>query len=294
MSDLALRPRSPSELVDASVRLARQEFRALVPLVALYVVPVLALTALRVNALGSPEAVARATEPFGAFSPLGVGVIVVLAALVITALTIALHDALHDALHATEHASGVAALLGRAAVRVPAVLGTWLLMALAVGVGFLCLVVPGVYVAARLWTAPVGVAIGKQGPFAALGAAWRRSEGRVWYSLGAIALVLGVVFVLSFALGLLGSIATFFVSVRVALGATTLLQSLASVLTLPISTALTVLLYVDLRARREGYDLETLVAALDVPASGDVADRLEADGVAETARPAPRRGIAIR
>lgn len=150
--------------------------------------------------------------------------------------------------------------------RTPALLGAWLLVHLAEGVGFLLFAFPALV--AMTWflvTAPVIGAEGL-GAVAAMRRSARLASRRFWPVLG-LGILSGLVATLfGYAIGLLPTLLALLVGTD---GAGWVLIAVANVLgsllTMPVVAAATVLVYLDLRVRTEGLDLE-LEAAEVLPA----------------------------
>jgi len=123
------------------------------------------------------------------------------------------------------------------------------LVGLAVTAGFIVFIIPGFFVLVRLIASlPALVVEGKRGR-AALSRSWDLVRGRGWPVLGALlaaAIITGVV------------ISVITAPITGSWLARGLAGGLASVVTMPFSTLVLVLLYLDLRVRKERLDLETL------------------------------------
>lgn len=83
-------------------------------------------------------------------------------------------------------------------------LGTYILLGVIVGLGFIAFVIPGVYLAVRLFLAPATVIAEKKRPFDALKRSWEMTRGN-WWSIFAVALVLSII---AFFIGLIPVIGT--------------------------------------------------------------------------------------
>jgi len=126
------------------------------------------------------------------------------------------------------------------------------------------LLLPGsalaLWIGTKLLLAPCVIAIEGLGPFRAIARSWRLTGGLFWRLLG-ITLLASVI--ISIAAGTVGTVFAFAGSLvamqdeGIAFLAMTTLSSLAStMLSLPLMNAVTALLYVDARVRREGFDLQ--------------------------------------
>jgi len=136
-------------------------------------------------------------------------------------------------------------------------LASWLLVHLAEAVGMLLCGVPGL--AAMTWflvTAPVVGAEGL-GPIAAMRRSWRLVARRFWPVMGLSILSSVVAMLFGYALGLVPTVLSLLVGTA---GLGWLLTAasgvLTSLITMPIVAGITVLIYLDLRVRTEGLDLE--------------------------------------
>ncbi len=199
------------------------------------------------------------------------------------------------------------ALLGASVLAFLAVIGPWLaltlvIVALAVAhapPGLVALVAVAGFIAALIFdvllyvrfsmSAPV-VVLERQGPTAALGRSWRLVRGSFWRVFGILLLTAIIVLIAASVLRLPFSIISGVFSggssvnpfggagfITTAAGHPSLLaliiaaigSIIAGAITQPVSAGVTVLLYVDLRMRREGLDLALQTAASEGPLPGD-------------------------
>lgn len=129
----------------------------------------------------------------------------------------------------------------------------------------LLLVVPVVaaallWIGVRLLLAPCAIAIEKAGPIQAIRRSWALTRGLFWRTLG-IYLLASVI--ISMAASTVSSVFSF-AGIMVGLGnmavgmivATTASTLVSLILSVPLTTAVVTLLYVDARIRREGYELQ--------------------------------------
>jgi hypothetical protein len=140
-------------------------------------------------------------------------------------------------------------------------LASWLLVHLAEGVGMLLCGFPAL--AVMTWFLVVAPVIGAEGlgPIAAMRRSARLTARRFWPVMG-LSLLSGLVaYLFSQALGLLPTVLTLFLGTDgvgwVLLAASGIFTSL---ITMPVVAAATVLIYLDLRVRTEGLDLELQAA----------------------------------
>jgi len=144
-------------------------------------------------------------------------------------------------------------------------LASWFLVHLAEGIGLFLCGLPAL--AAMTWFLVVAPAIGAEdlGPIQAMRRSARLTSRRFWPVLGLALLSALVATLFGYALGLLPTVLSLIVGTDglgwVVLGASGVLTGL---ITMPVVAAATVLIYLDLRVRTEGLDLE-LEAAHALP-----------------------------
>ncbi len=134
-----------------------------------------------------------------------------------------------------------------------------LLTALAAAVGFLLLLIPGLIVITRLWVATSVLVLEDRRGAAALRRSWELVKGHSWP-------VFGTILVSSLLVGLLGSAVT--APFGDNLTAFAIVSALVAVVTTPYAALVGVLVYLDLRIRKEGYgpaDLERDLARTSAP-----------------------------
>jgi hypothetical protein len=143
--------------------------------------------------------------------------------------------------------------------RLGAVLLVSLLVGLATLAGLIVFIIPGIYIGIRLATSTQALVVEGRRPTEAMGRSWELVGGHWWHAFGTLlvaALLTGLVNALITAPF---SGTSWFVQAVVA--------AVATVVTLPYGTLVGVLLYLDLRARKETLTLETLRADLRASAA---------------------------
>jgi hypothetical protein len=151
--------------------------------------------------------------------------------------------------------------------RLPAVIVLALAAGFLEGLGLLACIIPGVY----LWTAfyvaiPVLLVEGC-GPFRAIGRSRRLVTGRWWTTFGVGVVGVLLVWIITTALtSVVVGIALANPARNTATGfiLNTLASTIASMLTTPAAAAFATVLYIDLRVRKEGFDLFLLAQRLGV------------------------------
>ncbi|MDE1855315.1 MAG: hypothetical protein KGH57_03300 [Candidatus Micrarchaeota archaeon] len=91
---------------------------------------------------------------------------------------------------------------GQAMNRYLPFLFTLIVVAIAVGIGYVLLIIPGIYLTVKLSLAPVEAVVGRKGVVDSLSASWHATDGNFWSIFLAILLMLVVVLVISGILGI--------------------------------------------------------------------------------------------
>ena len=243
MSQLAhTRPRSVTEIIDASFRFYRARFGDLMVLSALLLVPPVLLAALAPTWLGLPLVLL-----FMCAYLAGQGAIAVLVAASIER-------------DETLWAGTVFRRLGgRRAVTVILVS---IAAALLAGLGFLFFIIPG-FIAIAWLAASVPVAAIEG---LSVGGAIRRSRdlarGRIWHIYGTLLLVWLILFVL--AMGVVFAFVMFVAALNLPLPVISLLGQLVQLPVFPLVSVVSTMLYYDLRVRTDGADVAAMIEALPV------------------------------
>ncbi len=253
MHALDLRPRSASELVDAGFRLLRRHYGAFLTLSALANIPSLLFQLLRIQ-------LERGTSSAGlAFVALGLILVMFpFYGFTESALTVLASDAYQSGV------ADVGSAMRRAAPRALAAAGAFFLVGLAVGVGLLALLIPGIYLMSRMYTTLTATVLEQVGPGKAVSRTWARTRGRAGHVLATLGLMFLLYVVCFIGITLVAGVASAAGSELLGLVITTVVTALIY----PILPIVTTLLYYDLRIRAEGYDLEVLSGQLDGPPLG--------------------------
>ncbi len=264
MTDLALRPRSATEIIDLAVRLLRRHFGTLFAIAIVGLLPNLVVQLL--------VAATALTDPTANLARIGVLTIVALPVSLLFAsfMVAALLTGADEALRTGAMDARVA--IGHGVRRWPTVIGVNLLVGIATLVGFILFIVPGIYVAIRLATAVPSAVLEGEGVIGALRRAWARADGLVGHSFKTLLLLVLIYFVFLLAVTVLGGVGAVLVGGVGAGGvnafgvraATQIVTTLATAAVYPLITNTLLLLSYDLRVRREGYDVEAMVASLGV------------------------------
>lgn len=144
-----------------------------------------------------------------------------------------------------------------------------ILSGLAIVVGLVCLLVPGVYLATALALAAPAVVLERIGPFAALGRSMQLVSGNWWRTTAIFSVALVIIIVL-YVLGAVIGTAIAVPLLRSAdvvtvVAVTSVVLLLIGALGQPLIIALLLATYEDLNVRRQGSDLEQRVRAVGAP-----------------------------
>ena len=275
----ALRPRAVTEILDAAFHVFREHFAPLAILAAVALIPFVVVGAIFGLAIGAAAATANggSAGPSPALTA-GLGAAVLLTPIFAAWFLVAqaaLQKAFADAYlgepvswsGALRHAfSRFWRLIGTAIVKVIVILAPMfaagILMAVLVAtvpalavVALLGMMVGVTYLFLRFALVPATVVLEENDVGAALRRTWMLTEGHVGRVLGAILLSYLILVALQLTVMGLVTLASNLVVGQIA-------ANLASVVTYPIVAGVVVLLYYDLRIRKEGFDLEVMSADL--------------------------------
>jgi hypothetical protein len=258
-----LRPRGVGEILTDAFRLYRLHWQSLIAIVAVVVVPLTLLQALVTEVIGDTfvETRIRAGVEIHTGEVAGAA----LAALAVAVLSILTWSVLTGAI--TRAAAGT--FLGRdlqieesyryGLARLGSIILVGLLVALAVIGGLILFVIPGIIVATRLSCSIAALVVEDKRGREALRRSWNLVKGFGWRVFGA--------FLFS---GLLAGLASSLLTLpfgRSAVGRA-IGQTIASVITLPYGALVGILIYLDLRVRKERYtsaELERDLASTATP-----------------------------
>jgi len=154
--------------------------------------------------------------------------------------------------------------LGTVVAWVPGAVVASLVLAIACAVGLVLLIVPGLYLAFRwiLWT--VALCDERRGAFAGLGTSWRLIGGNWWRTVIVLSvatlIVILITLVFGFVGGLVGGIMSADLTTRLIVSQ--VLNALGQVLYLPAIISTMVAIYLDLKLRKDGADLEARLGSI--------------------------------
>jgi hypothetical protein len=260
-----LRPLAVGEVIDVALKIWRRHFWTLVRIVVVVVAPVAILSSLIVNSVAVQPAPTPPTgEDVGGLLAGG------FTAVVLGLLGFLLASA------ASLRAVSVAYLGGTpdwreslqvAAARFGSLLWLSILLGLGLFLALIALLVPFIWLSVAWSLAFVVLVAEGLGGGQALGRSYALVRGRWWPVFGALALAKIVQYIMSLIIGLpLGLLSlntragTFAAFVTGAVG-----DTIRSAVTTPFFAAVLVLVYYDLRVRKEGFDLEVMARSIGLP-----------------------------
>jgi hypothetical protein len=273
-----LRPRSIGEVLDAAFKLLTSNFRPLVTLSAVILLPLVLLQSLAAARLGSTSlfelaAGNTAVDPEAALAEVsrifGISLLLSLAALVATAVVQAGSIRLFAHRYQGEPSDWQESL-EFGVRRLPRVLIAGFLTGVGALVGLLCCVAPGVWLYTSWWVTIPALVTEGLGPVESMRRSFQLVKTRFWPVL-AVALL---AFLLNLALQqVIGSVVSLAVltpsflsdspSLGMPLAVSTFAGGLVTLVTVPFLAAVATVQYFDLRVRAEGYDLEVMARELD-------------------------------
>jgi len=260
-----LRPLSTSELLDRTFHLYRNNFVVFAGIAAL---PQLVVLALQLAFSGLIFAGALSSVGGALAAGVGVSLIIGIASYIAVETSHAATVMAVSHLH-LDRPTSIGLAYASAKSSIGRVIGISFVIALACGVGFLFLVVPGVYLALT-WSLAIPVTVlegGSLGTTTRSGLLTKGSKGRIfviYLLILVLAWIVSALLQLVF-VGSLKIIATNDVSTRSAI--LYALQSAAGFISTclvgPLATIAGTLIYYDQRVRKEGFDLQLMMATIE-------------------------------
>ena len=264
--EVALLPRGVGEVVDTAIALYRRHWKLLVGTAAVVVVPVQLLSSFAnrnvVSQIGDTfRSMQKGLTPVTTNTSVGTPGSL-LALLALPFLTAALATAAASCYLGRPITPGRA---WRATMRrFWAVLGLGLLRFLLIVVSFFFFMAPGIFLYIRLLVAPVALVVEGAGPASALERSWRLTSGQWWRTCG-VEVLKGLMAGFGYLLIELPVILLGIVSGPVGWLLLATGGSLVQVLVAPFLVAVTVVVYFDLRIRKEAFDLAVTAQRVQGP-----------------------------
>ena len=266
-----LRPLSVGEVLDASFKIVRQRFGTLAGCVLVVALPLnivntLITTSTSDNAFNLDETSAGSDVSTG--TELAGVLLTTTLALVLTTLSAAACFRAISGVYLGENPT-VGDSLRFAASRLLPVIVLSFLYFLGLVPAFIALIIPGIWLSVA-WSVSFPALLSEGiGPVAALGRSFRLVKGRWWPTFGALLVMYVLVAVISGILGALLGAALIAAVDNEAVAAVfyTIVNTLSSLITLPLMAAVLTVIYFDLRVRKEGFDLQLLARGVGQQAS---------------------------
>jgi hypothetical protein len=253
MTTSALRPRSVTEIVDAVFQIFRSHFGPMVMGSAIAYVPALVMQLVMLQGAGAfSGGEATLTPAFGTFWFVSMLVSIVSFAIMTALLTVLTSQAYLG------EPVDLSVALRRALPRAAPAVAAGVIASIATGIGFILLIVPGIFLALHFFAVTPAAVLEGLGPTAALARSGDLSKGRKMTIFLTFLLVIVIYFVIFMGVGLVSAIAGGIV-------VQTLINALLTVTLYPVFAITVVLLYYDARVQSEGLDIELMAGALDAP-----------------------------
>jgi hypothetical protein len=257
---LVIAPMGIGEVLDSAFTLARRNFKLLAKIAAWGIVPGYVLqVAFNLPLLLASGETTRSTPPFAAFSGAGGGIASGIAGWL---ATVAVMSACSRLIVPSESGPPTAGWSYREAVsRIPSFILLGIIVGLCSVPLFFLFVVPAIYVWVRWSPAFASIIAERTGPITGLGRGWALTRGCFWHTFMVLllsALAIGIVEMVT--AGVFGATIAILAVTANALALSAILwaigNALVTIIATPFSAAVAIVLYYELRARAEGFDLE--------------------------------------
>jgi hypothetical protein len=252
-----MRPRGLGDILSAAFEIYKNNASKLLMIVAIVVVPLTLISAVIVRILEPPLTTTDVngvptleTRSFGiilAASLIGAAIAVIISA-ILQAATMR-----GAALATVGDPVDIEASYRWGLKRFGSVLLVAVLVGLAVGIGFILLIIPGIIFLTFLAVSIPALVIENRRGTDAMKRSWNLVSGNFWHVLGVIVVAFLITAVVSSVLRAIGG-SNWFVA--------WIFNAIAQIITAPFSALVSVLLYLDLRARKEALTADSLRAEL--------------------------------
>ena len=246
MSELVLRPRSATELLDAAFQVYRRSPAPFMVAMALIYVPWLAIQLIfSINLPQSPDQFNAGTGRLIAISGVASILIVALVGGVVSFLARAAY---------LEETIDIAAAFQQTFGRLFQLLVATIIEFILIAIGFVLLFVPAFYLLALFFAIRQAIVLEGTGPFAAIARSASLSRGHKLHILGTLILVVLLLIVVD------GG-AAMFIGLQPSKVASVVLMTAVTIVVAPLFGITETVLYFDARIRNEGFDVEYLANA---------------------------------
>jgi hypothetical protein len=258
MSDLVLRPRSATELIDAAFQVYRRSPVPFMVAMALVYVPWLAIRLL--FSINVPETPDQLTP-----SVIRSLLVVIAGGIVLYGLAGGVVSVIARAVYLVVPIDIGGAFKETLAQIVPLIISTIVQFTL-IAIAFVFLFVPGIYLIGQFFAVRQAVVLEGVGPFSALSRSGKLSDGQKLHILGTLILITILTTVVN-----LGAAMLF--NMQPSKVVTGVLATIVTIIVYPILGITETVLYYDTRIRNEGFDVEYLAGAITetAPATGPTA-----------------------
>jgi hypothetical protein len=255
------KPLTVGEILSAAFDLYRRQAVALWTIVAVVVIPAEALIVIVERLIlsgGRSQAINGTIYTTDSTGLLAIVVIVITFLSVIVTIG-ALSKCLLDAY--TGHPSGWRHSLQFAADRVGPLAWLSIICGVLLAIGYILLVIPGIFLTVSLIAAVPALMFEGTSPFASLRRSYDLVQGRWWATFGALVLAIIALIGISIVLGALfgGVGSSSHISLILVIGGIS--RIIAALVTYPIVAAVSAVIYIDLRVRKEHVDPRELTGA---------------------------------
>jgi hypothetical protein len=248
MASVALRPRSPSEIVDAAFQILRAHYAQFVMCSALAYLPWLVVQLV----IASDPGITLRTGVGVGFA-LGIGIWLIFALMSAVIVVCASQAYLGDPVD-------VGDAVRRALPRLPMVLLGAIARYLCIFLGFLCFLVGALYVGARLFAVTPVIVLEDAGVGRAFSRSSVLSDGRKRHVINTLGLIGLIYFVLALGVQLAAAVVG-------GLIVQAIVSAIFTIMVYPVVAITEALLYYDTRIKSEGLDIELMAGALEGPAA---------------------------
>ena len=250
---IAIRPRRPTELIDASLAMLRGQYLRLMALAAVPLAPYVLVSLAISLRYGVSAEETWWLELLVLYFACG--------AIAHASLSLAIADLYH------ERPLDTAGALRRTLPRAWTVIATSVVATAITLLGLLLIIAPGIYFMTQFFGIPIIAVLENRGFADTFRRSTRLADGHVLAILGSYGLTWLVVTLLAVIAEMIAGGGMLMAERPVAAN---LVGNLMGIISYPIFAAVTTLLYYDLRIRKEGYDIELLAARMsDTAADGD-------------------------
>lgn len=256
-----LQPVGVGQILDRSFALYRQNFALFAGIVAILQIPLAIINGLITATTQQPPTTGtNGSVHFSSFSgPIGASAGTGLLGLIFGAvITGALAQAISARYLGREITIGTAYASVGAGTVVSLILAS-ILYGIIVGIGFILIIIPGIYLVVRFLFVPEAIVLERTGIWGAFSRSGQLVKGSWWRVFGIALLVFVITAVLSSALG--GVAGALLVSGHHVAGQ--VVAAIVTILVEPFEFGALILLYYDLRIRKEGFDIEHLMRNFD-------------------------------